>query len=211
MYLSLTTWLFEHLTVPEMVRHVLRCGYENIEVSGSRAYAEWDMTEVAGACADAGITVRSVHCAHHAVKGLEDDEGGYAAFHEEFYDRIACFEEVVVVEHIPFDPALADRTEERLLRLADKCAALGFTCSTENLRDRSEAERDVLRRVLSGPVHLTLDAKHAAAAGIDPLDYFEFADRIVNIHALDHYANAPFGDWIAVGAGDIDWRAILVR
>ena len=211
MYLSLTTWLFEHLDVPDMVRHVRRCGYENIEVSGSRAYAEWDMGEVARACADAGITVRSVHCAHHSVKGLEDDDAAYAEFHEEFYDRIACFEDVVVIEHIPFDPAVASRTLERLLHLADKCAELGFTVSTENMARGGEAQWDILRRALSGPVYLTLDAKHAAAADIDPLEYFEFEDSIVNIHALDHYANAPLGDWIPVGAGTIDWPAILAR
>jgi sugar phosphate isomerase/epimerase len=145
------------------------------------------------------------------VEGLEEDDAAYADFHEEFYDRISCFENVVVIEHVRFDPAVASRTQERLLQLAGKCAQLGFTCSTENMRDRSQAQWDILREALSGPVQLTLDAKHAAATDIDPLAYFEFADSIVNIHALDYYAGAPFGDWIPVGAGDIDWRAILAR
>ena len=211
MYLSLSTWLFEHLDVAEMVRHVRRCGYENVELSGSRAHARWNMAELQRVCADAGVTVTSVHCDHHSKPELEDDDAGYEAYHDEFYERIGGFTDVVVIEHIRFDAAVANRTHERLLYLADKCARLGFTLSTENMPDRNSAQWDILRRVLNGPVYLTLDGKHAAAAGVDPLAYFEFADRIVNVHALDHYAGAPLGDWLPVGSGAIDWAAILAR
>ena len=211
MYLSLSTWLFEHLDVPDMVRRVRRCGYENVEISGARAYAEWDIAEVARACADAGVTVRSIHCVHHAVRGLEDDDRAYGEYHETFFDRIACLRNVIVIEHIRFDPAVVTRTQERLHRLAERYAEMGFTLSTENMGDRGQAQWDILRQVLTGPVHLTLDPKHAAVAEVDPLEYFEFADRIVNIHVLDHYARAALGDWIPVGTGEIDWPAIIAR
>jgi sugar phosphate isomerase/epimerase len=209
MYLSLSTWLFDHLPAEQVIAHAKACGYRDVEISGVNWPNLWKWNELLALCRGHGITVRSVHCVHHEHPKLNEDDAGFQRYHEEFYRSMGKQEGLILVEHVSMRRQFLERSRWQLGVLANLCGSYGYVLTTENLPDAPQEQMETLRSLLEGLVQFTFDAAHAAYARLDPLQFLRFADRMVNVHAYDVSHAMPLGDWLPCGLGDMKWPDII--
>lgn len=216
MFISLSTWLYDHLPFKEVAEHVKKCGYNSVEISGNSWHSIWDWQEILKETKKAGIKITSIHCVHHELPNWLEDEKMYRKYHEEFYKKITGAEGAIMVEHITMRRGYINRTQSQLDFLAQLCSQNNYVLSTENMPEAPNEQMETLSSVVKNRVYLTLDGVHSAACGIDPLKFNFFFDRVVNVHVYDiPKPSAPFnarpglGDWLPCGLGELDWKGII--
>lgn len=212
--LSLSTWIFSHLPLKEMVAKVARSGYSNVELSGKN-WGEfvWDRQELADEFAKYGIRILSVHCHHHAALGKNAGFKDYCEFQEKFYSMMKPFGKIIVVEHAP-NPGmeLAKCFPEQVKFASELCDKYGFTCAYENLPRSLQGKPEDFNGFFddkNDTVKFTFDAAHAAYADIDPLLFSGHFKHLANVHVYDVHDKLKLGDWLPAGMGKMDWPAIL--
>ncbi|MBM4049195.1 MAG: sugar phosphate isomerase/epimerase [Planctomycetes bacterium] len=209
MKLSLSTWLYDHLDAASMMARVKAAGYDAVEISGGHWPEKWPWRDLLKLAMDNGIAIESIHCVHHELKNWQTDDAAFSEYHRRFYGSIAGGDGIVMVEHVPMAKSHLARSAERLGFLAELCRPLGYVLSTENMSEARDEQLEVLESLLQGPVKFTFDAAHAAYASLDPALFFRFADRLVNVHVYDVARGLGLGDWLPVGLGDMNWKAIV--
>ena len=209
--LSVSTWVFSHLPIKEMVESVKKSGYSSIELSGHNwGNFTWDRGELAEECAKNEITIRSAHCHHHAALSSSADFKDYCEYQEHFYSLMSPFKNIIMVEHCPYpNTELAKSFEDQVKFAVELCDKYGFTCSYENLPRSLQERAEHLNGFFNDKIKFTFDPAHAAYVNIDPLTFKEHFNHLVNIHAYDVMSNVHLGDWLPAGMGRMDWPAIL--
>jgi len=214
-----------HLSVDELLRHVVAAGFRNIEVSAWNQVEDWPLNELVEKCKVAGISIPSVHCTHHydldmvgrdyhqKPIGSRDREKVFREFHEEFYKD---FEEaglggVIVVEHLPTSEKQLDLALRWLSALRDINQKHSFVIVTENMPGpKREEQLRVLRSLLAEEgIYYCHDINHAALAGFDPFDFVEFLPKLRNVHVVGNNPLIRFGDGVPPALGVVPMEGVL--
>ncbi|MDD2710398.1 MAG: sugar phosphate isomerase/epimerase [Verrucomicrobiae bacterium] len=215
MAVSLSTWLFDHLSEKEMARAVSRLDFENIEISGEQWQKKWKWERLVRETGRRRIRIRSVHCGHHEVSEEEWTERRFAKYHRDLYRMIgqrapadAAPERVIVVEHLPGDPGKAERWLAILRELANEN---GLCLSVENVPNTAFEKSTDGRRWLGNGIGFTFDPAHAAYLNLDPLGFGPHLDHLVNVHVydVDDLIGLGLGDWLPIGLGKIPWPKLF--
>ncbi|MCM8760122.1 MAG: sugar phosphate isomerase/epimerase, partial [Candidatus Omnitrophica bacterium] len=219
--ISLSTVLYDgykgvDIKVDELIRHIVKVGYKNIEVSGWNMMKNWDFKELVNKTKDAGISILSVHCVHHSELDMRSYEKDvFSEFHQKFYKLL---EDVglggrVVVEHPPLSENQLDVSLQLLDILRQINKKYNFTIVIENMPNpKREEQLRVLKKLLQEPdIYYCHDINHAAMAGFNPFDFLDFLPKLRNIHVVDTNPLIPFGDGVAPGLGIVPIEEILSK
>ena len=209
MFLSLSTWLYDHLPISEVMTHVDHCGYKYIEVSGVNWFNKWRWTDITKESLKKGIRIVSVHCIHHEHPELYKSDIDFEKYHRNFYKEIRGIPGLIVVEHISMEKKFLARSLKQLEILLDISSKYNYVITIENLPEAPEEQIDVLETLLGNRILFTFDAAHAAYVSLNPLDFLEFSNSLVNVHAYDVNKRLPLGDWLPCGLGSMNWKKII--
>lgn len=216
MYLNLSTWIYQELSIADAMGKVRAQGFRSVEVSGDIWIHGWTWPEIVRQSTQHDIRIASVHCIHHTAReGLERSAVGHVEYHKHLYEMLATGgrNDLLVVEHVPAGPfeKVAEQAVTELGELVQLGQDFGLCVATENM-PRGFASPDAIRCLLDNISGLlwTFDAAHAQLAGMDPLEFTTlFDDRLANVHVLDVHPTVRLGDWLPTGLGVIDWNAII--
>ena len=206
MFVSLSSWIFNHLSAREMLAKALACGYRQVEISASHWPEKWDWRELCSVAIEMGIKILSAHCCHHEIPDKDLDDQRYKEYHERFYANLEGANGVIIVEHesSKFEEAREIARAELCRELAEK---QGLSVSFENMAAPPEKLEKLVR--LDG-IAFTFDPMHAAQlARLDPLRYEGLFDRLVNVHAMDEIKGASLGHAVPCGMGQLGWPGII--
>lgn len=201
MVLSLSSWIYNHLTLENVMDRIRKAGYSYTEISFGHDWSKqpgWE--RICSAAKDHGVSILSVHCPHNQIPDMDDDT--YIDYHKRIYESLEDAEGLVIVEH-----ESKSLNESREIQLAGKLRDIaidgGLVVSFENLK----AAPDVLERIIRGAnISFTFDLDHAVNSGHDPREFQPLLNRLVNVHALDNIRGLPLGHAIPCGLGEIDWH-----
>lgn len=99
MFISLSTWIYDHLGISEMIRRVKKCGYSNVEISGFNWRKKWRWKEILKESKKNKIEIVSIHCLHHEFSDDRFSFDFFKDYHEKFYKSIVVLNRPVIVEH----------------------------------------------------------------------------------------------------------------
>lgn len=211
--ISLSTWLYDYLSVSEMMRSVKRCGYENIEISGYFWRDKWPWEGILRSADRNNLNIISVHCPHHKLPEEKMNREYFEHYHKDFYQTISSVPGLIVVEHAPQGPFEKMRKKaiteiDILKRLAGEYK---LVLSLENVMESAFETEEEGRYLLQDSVDLTFDVAHALYLDIDPMRFRSLFPRIVNMHVYDVDREIGLGleDWLPIGLGKGKWEQIL--
>jgi len=228
--ISLSTCIYAgyqdmHFTSDELIKHIKKTGYKNIEVSCWNFIEDINLKELVEKTKKEGISIPSIHCAHHYDIDMvkrdynllpikKDIEAVFKEYHEKFYEDIysSGLRNIVIVEHIPTDEKNLNFSLNRLRVLKEINKKYGFFITIENMGTKREEQLRVLERVLEEEgIYYCHDINHAAMADFDPFDFLKFFDKLKNVHVVDNQPLCPFGDGVPPGLGRLPMEDILKR
>lgn len=211
MFLSLSTWLYDHLPINEVITHVHHCGYKYIEVSGKNWLNKWQWRDIIEEFSKKDIGIVSVHCIHHEHPELYNSDVDFEKYHRDFYKEISGIPGLIIVEHISMEKRFLARSLKQLEILLDISSKYNYVITIENLPEAPKEQMQVLETALgsSDRIFFTLDAAHAAYVSLNPIDFLKFSNFLVNVHAYDVNKNILLGDWLPCGLGNMNWPEII--
>ncbi len=228
---AVSTWILANLPADDAIRLMADTGFVEAELSatGSPLVLAWesDPEGVTGRCADAGISVASIHSTHAArAISAPDEDTRRAAIDEHLrYFRLmdACALPEIVVHAVSGVPAgdatdwraAQRRSEESLKVLAEEAGDAGIRLAIENAgkHDRPGSTMASILEMIDGlgdHVGLCMDIGHSQMAGLDLLDELATALSSGRLIALHLHDVAPDGtDHFIPGEGVIDFPPFL--
>lgn len=211
MFLSLSTWLYDHLPVSEVMTHVDSCGYKHVELSGRSWADKWKWRDVIDESSKRGITIISAHCSHHEHPELYNSDIDFEKYHQNFYKEISGIPGLIIVEHISMEKRFLARSLKQLEILLNISSKHNYIITIENLPEAPKEQMNVLGTALSNSdrIFFTFDAAHAAYVSLNPIDFLRFSSFLVNVHAYDVNKDTPLGDWLPCGLGNMNWPKII--
>jgi len=230
--ISLSTCIYAgypdiHFTVDELIGHIKKTGYKNIEVSSWNFLEDLPLRELVEKTKKAGIFIPSIHCTHHydvdrvnrdyelKPTGNRNKEEVFKEYHQRFYQDIydVGLRKTIIVEHVPLDEKNLDLSLQRILVLKKINNKYGFTIVTENMPDPPREEQlYVLSHLLQEDgIYYCHDTNHAAQANFDPFDFLKFFPKLRDVHVVDNEPLCPFGDGVPPGLGRVPLEEILKK
>ena len=176
MFLSLSTWLYDHLPISEVMTHVDHCGYKHIEVSGVNWFNKWRWADIIKESLKKDIKIVSTHCIHHEYPELYNSDTDFEKYHRNFYKEIRGIPGLIAVEHISMEKRPLARSLKQLEILLDISSKYNYIITIENLPEAPKEQMDVLRSLLNYKnLSFTFDSAHAAYVSLNPMGFLEFS------------------------------------
>lgn len=225
-------WDYKDLNLPNAIHHSIEgLGFEAVEIHCEDPFfkgwgteeAEKTKMEVKDALSTVEAEV-TLHAPFHDLNLATMNDGirkEVVRQHKECIETARYLDSSIVVVHPGF---IASRKFERkmpfkamvenLIEITEAAENAGVKLCLENLSSKEKAMcvetyeiEEVLDRVNSDNLKVTLDVAHANTTKSGPLHYVrELKDEIVHLHVSD---NTGSDDHLSIGQGNIDFEGVL--